>query len=328
MPRASLLLEARWWALGALAAALLLPLAVQNEYYLQVIITGFIWAIAVYGLNIILGYAGQLSLGHAGFFGIGAYTVALLTADAGWAFWPALAAALVLSVIAGYLVGFICLRSRGHYFAIFTLAVGVIIHLVLQKWESLTHGHIGVIGIPKPDGIGPIDFEDSVARYYLALGFLVLAALGARNILRSLLGHSMVAVRDSEELATAVGIDSMAVKRLAFALSTAYAGVAGGLYASYIGYLGPEIASIDMTFFMLLYLLVGGAGSIAGPIIGTLAVYGMTQVLQATQEYQMLVFGPLLVALIIFFPAGLAGGLRRLRLRLNKASAEPAEEPA
>ena len=128
----------------ALVVAVILPLVLPNEYYLQILTQGYVFAISACGLNVILGLAGQLSLAHAGFFGIGAYAVALLATKAGVSFWLGLPAGIALCALSGYAVGSICLRSKGHYFAIFTMAVGIIIHLVIQKWESLTHGHIGV----------------------------------------------------------------------------------------------------------------------------------------------------------------------------------------
>lgn len=309
-PRATPLARA-----ALLALAILLPQVVRNEYYLQVVTLGYIWAIATYGLNLILGFAGQLSLAHAGFLGIGAYTAALLATGPGVSFWIALPAAIGLSALAGYSVGSLCLRSKGHYFAIFTLAVGIIIHLVIQKWESVTHGPIGVIGIPGPDALGPLRFETSAARCYLVLACLVLSIVASVRILYSRVGRALIAVRESEELAASVGIDVMRTKRMAFTLSAAFAGLAGALYAGYIGYLGPEVASVEVTFNTLLYLMVGGVGSISGPLTGTFIVYGLGQVLQVLQDYQMIIFGAALVLLIVFLPGGLAGAVRRVRRR-------------
>ncbi len=315
-------------ALALLLAAILLPALVGNEYYLQVLTLGYIWVIATCGLNVILGFTGQLSLAHAGFFGIGAYTAGLLGTELGVSFWVGLPAAIGLSSLAGYGVGSLCLRSKGHYFAIFTLAVGIIIHLVIQKWESLTHGHIGVIGIPGPGPIGPVEFQSGVARYYLVLAFLLLAMGACGRLLHSPVGRTLVAVRESEALAASVGIDVMRAKRMAFTLSAAFAGLAGALYAGYIGYLGPEAASVEVTFNTLLYLMVGGLGSISGPLTGTFIVYGLSQMLQMLQDYQMVIFGPALVLLIIFLPDGLAGALRRLRRRAGRAPIAPEAEEA
>ena len=307
------------FTVALLGAAVALPQIVRNEYYLQVVTLAYIWAIATYGLNIILGFAGQLSLAHAGFFGVGAYTVGLLGTGAGVSFWIGLPAAVALSALAGYAVGSLCLRSKGHYFAIFTLAVGIIIHLVIQKWESLTHGPIGVIGIQGPTALGPIDVGSSAARCYIVLACLVVSIAVSVRIVHSSLGRRLMAVRESEALAASVGIDVMRTKRTAFTLSAAFAGLAGALYAGYIGYLGPEVASVEVTFNTLLYLMVGGLGTISGPLIGTFIVYGLSQILQVLQDYQMIVFGAALVLLIVFMPGGLAGAVRRAQHRAGPA---------
>jgi branched-chain amino acid transport system permease protein len=296
----------------ALAVAVILPLVLPNEYYLQILTQGYVFAISACGLNVILGLAGQLSLAHAGFFGIGAYAVALLATKAGVSFWLGLPAGIALCALAGYAVGSICLRSKGHYFAIFTMAVGIIIHLVIQKWESLTHGHIGVIGIPGPGPIGPISFDSTISRSYLALFFLVATVMATSRLVRSPVGRTLMAVRESEPLAAAVGLDVMAAKRLAFTISAALAGLAGGLFAGFIGFLGPESSNVEMTFNTLLYVMVGGIGSLSGPIAGTFIVYGLSQVLAVLQQYQMVIFGLALVLLILFMPGGLAGAMRSL----------------
>jgi branched-chain amino acid transport system permease protein len=278
-----------------------------STFYMRIAALVWIFALSVIGLNLLMGYAGQVSLGHAGFFGIGAYAVALLATKAGVAFWIGLPAGIMICAGAGHAIGSICLRSKGHYFAIFTLAVGLIIHLVIQKWESLTHGHVGVIGIPGPGPLGPLRFDSGIARSYLALFFLALTVAAVSRIVRSPIGRTLLAVRESEALAAAVGLDVMAAKRMAFTLSAAIAGLAGGLFAGFIGFLGPESANVEMTFNTLLYVMVGGIGSLTGPIAGTFIVYGLSQLLAVLQQYQMVIFGLALVLLILFMPSGLTG---------------------
>ncbi|MBX6396501.1 MAG: branched-chain amino acid ABC transporter permease, partial [Alicyclobacillaceae bacterium] len=287
----------------------------------------YIWAIAGYGLNVILGYTGQLSLAHAGFFGIGAYAVALLTVKANLSFWPALIVGCVLSVLIAYVISLISFRTKGHYFAIFTLAVGVIINLVLEKWDRLTNGNMGIVNIPPPSAIGPLNFQSQTVQYYLVLGVLLFSIYLTYACCHSLVGWGMKAVRNSEALAQAVGISVIKTKRLAFLLSAFLAALAGGLYASYIGYLGPEISSPAIMFDMLLYLLVGGVGTLGGPIVGAIAVSTINQLLQTFQEYQMLILGPVLVLLVIYFPGGLVGMYHRFRRRQTAVSSQKPREP-
>ena len=296
-----------------LLLSLLFPLAIQNEYYLHVMTLAFIWIIAVYGLNLIAGYTGYLSLAHAGFFAIGAYAISLLTVKAEMNFWLAFILSVLITSIIGFFVGLIALRTKEHYFAIYTLCVGYIIYLVIYKWEDLTGGVRGFIGIPAPPPIGPIYFEEAVPMYYLVLVFLILGIIAMYRIVHSLSGRTYKAIRNSEELAASIGISTMKNKLAAFVLSTVYAGVAGALYASLIRFIGPDIGYTNIIFDMLIYLLVGGIGTLSGPVIGTILVVWVSQNLQFLQDYRMLIFGPLLTFLIIFYPKGIAGSFIQWR---------------
>lgn len=296
-----------------LLAAILFPLVFQgNPYLVSVAVTVYVTAIAVYGLDVLLGYTGQLSLAHAGFFAIGGYTTALLTRDLEVSFWLALPAAIVLTSALGYLIGLAALRTREDYFAIFTLAVGVMITIAIDRWESLTGGTDGLIGIPSPSPLGPITFESQTAQYYLILAFLLATIYAVWSLVNSLVGRTFIAVRNSEELARAMGIDAGKTHQLAFVLSVALAALGGSLYAVFQGYIGPDMGGTLMTFMMLTYLMVGGVASLAGPLLGTLLVTALMQGLQAFEAYQMMVLGPILTLVIIFFPHGLAGRARHL----------------
>ena len=307
-----------------LLAALIFPF-VGSEYYTYVMAQAFIWAIAVYGLNIITGFCGQLNLAHGGFFAIGAYVVAILTVDHGWAFWPAFIASGVFSAVFGFLVGIVSLRLKEHYFAIFTLCVGFIIYLLLDKWEALTHGSLGIISIAPPEGFGLIDFTRTIPFYYLVLFFLVLAIVLLSRISSSLLGRTFLAIRISDDLAQSLGINLMRNKVLAFVLSTVYAGLAGGLYAGVFRFIGPDMAEVVHTFDIITYLLVGGIGTLMGPLVGTMMITWLTQAVQSFEEYRMIVFGPLLVLLVIFMPKGVVGTFLTWRGR-RLASKAPAKE--
>ncbi|HET9949378.1 MAG TPA: branched-chain amino acid ABC transporter permease [Longimicrobiales bacterium] len=309
---ATLLRFAPWMAL---AAAIAFPLAVDNPYLVSVAVTAYVTAIAVYGLDVLLGYTGQLSLAHAGFFGVGGYTVGILTAEHGLSFWVALPIALAITSALGHLIGLAALRTRHDYFAIFTLAVGVMIVIVIDRWESLTGGTDGLIGIPPPSAIGPLSFDSLTSQYYLVLAFLLFTIYVVWSLVHSLVGRTFLAVRNSEELAKAVGIDAGRTHQLSFVVSATLAGLGGALYAMFLGYIGPAMANTQMTFMMLVYLMIGGVASLAGPLVGTLLVMGLMQALQAFNEYQMMVLGPILVLVIVLFPQGLAGGGRALLAR-------------
>lgn len=298
-----------------LGIAILIPLLSDNQYILHIFSLTFIWAIAVYGLNLIGGFTGQLSLAHAGFFGIGAYAVGLLTVRLELNFWLALLLGCLITTLIGFLIGLVALRTKEHFFAIYTLCVGYIIYLILYKWEDLTEGVRGLIGIPSPAPIGPITFDTPKSQYYLLLFFLVLVIFLMKRIMTSIIGRTYIAIRNSEELAQTIGIDTMKQKMVSFVLSTFFAGLSGGLYAAFVRFIGPDISYINVTFDMLTYLIVGGIGTLSGPLIGTLIVVWLSQYLQFLQDYRMLIFGPLLTLLIIFYPRGIAGGYQIWRAK-------------
>lgn len=315
------------WALLALAA-LVFPLFAQNNYLISVATQAFIMAIAALGLNLITGYTGQFNLAHGAFMAVGAYTVGILTVDHQVPFWIAFLLAGCVTAVLGFFVGLLSLRLKGHYFSIFTLCVSYIMFLLIEKWESLTHGPVGIMGIPSPPGIGPVQFGTPLSQYYLVLAFLALGIWVMARIVRSLLGRSFIAVRNSDELAEALGIDLMRTKTLSFVLSVVYAGFAGALYAGQVRFLGPDLASEVVTFDLVMFVLVGGIGTLLGPLVGTLLVTYLTQSLQFLQDYRMVVFGPVLIALIIFLPDGLVGTWLKWRARRAAALAPAPAAPA
>lgn len=307
------------WSLLALVA-LAFPLVTQNNYLISVATQAFIMTIAALGLNLITGYTGQFNLAHGAFMAVGAYTVGILTVDHQVPFWIAFLLAGGTTALLGFFVGILSLRLKGHYFAIFTLCVSYIMYLLIEKWESLTHGTVGIMGIPSPSGIGPLQFGTPLSQYYLVLAFLALGLWIMARIVGSLLGRSFMAVRNSDELAEALGIDLMRTKTLSFVLSVTYAGFAGALYAGQVRFLGPDLASEVVTFDLIMFTLVGGIGTLLGPLLGTILVTWLTQGLQFLQDYRMVVFGPVLIALLIFLPDGIVGTWLKRRARSADAS--------
>jgi branched-chain amino acid transport system permease protein len=309
-------LKGRWWYLAIFLVAIALPHIVTSRYVGQIIIMGYLFSIATLSLNLILGYAGQASLAHAGFFGIGAYGVGLLT-KGGVSFWIALPLSASLAAAIGFLVGLPTLRTRGSYFAISTLCLGVIISIVAGNWVQLTGGYTGVVGIPTPTPIRvpwtvEIRFDSLLAQYYLVLAFLILTMFAMHRIVHSLTGLSFMAVRNNEMLAEAAGIDTFGVKLTAFVIADFFAGLAGGLYASIMGSISPSTASMELTFNWLVYLLIGGAATLGGPIIGAFVIPIIMESLQFLAQYRMLIFGVLLIVVIIYFPRGAMGAILQL----------------
>jgi branched-chain amino acid transport system permease protein len=319
-------LEGKLGWLLLIAAGLAFPLLAGNDYHLTVMSTAYIFAIATIGLNLITGYTGQFNLAHAGFMAVGAYTLGILTVDYEVHFWIAFVLSGVVTVLVGLPLGWVSLRLKGHYFSIFTLCVGTILYLVIEKWESLTHGTVGIIGIPGPSAIGPLTFDTPTRLYYLVLFFLVVGVWVMRRIVNSLMGRTFVAIRNGDDLAEALGVNLMRNKLTAFLLSVLYAGLAGGLYAGFVRFLGPDLAGAAHAFDMTMYMIIGGLGTLLGPLLGSLMVPWITQYMQFLQEYRFLIFGPILIALVIFVPHGIVGTW--LGWRARKASVADAARTA
>jgi branched-chain amino acid transport system permease protein len=302
--------------------AILLPLVVRDKYWMHIFILMCIWSIAAFSLNLIMGYAGQANLALGGFFGIGSYATALLMLKMGLGFWPALLLSALLVSVIGFLIGLPTLRTKGSYFAIGTLCFNVIVFIAVERWESLTEGTRGLMGIPPPAPIGlpwglTINFSSLMTMYYLMLIFLLLSIFIVYRIVHSLVGRSMVAVRESEDLTSSIGIDPMKTKLLTFVASVFLASIAGSLYAVYIGFLDPEIASHHLTFEVLLFVVLGGIGTISGPLVGAIVVTLLGEMLHYLDAFRLVAYGLVLVLVIIFMPQGIVGGLRNLKTKLS-----------
>ncbi len=314
-------LRQKWFYVLLLILALVLPSLITNRYHFQIVIMGLLFSITTLSLNLILGYTGQASLAHAGFFGIGAYGVALLT-KGGISFWLALPLSALIAALIGFLIGLPTLRSRGSYFAISTMCFGVIVSIVAGNWIDFTGGYSGVVGIPLPNPfyiplIGEIGFQSQAAQYYLVLAFLLLTLLVMHRLVYSLLGLSFMAIRNNEVLAGAVGVNTFAGKVLSFVVANFFAGLAGGIFASLMGSISPSTASLELTFNWLIYLLLGGVATLAGPIIGAFAIPVLMEYLQFLAEYRLIIFGVLLIVVIIYFPRGLMGGFTTLQQKVR-----------
>jgi branched-chain amino acid transport system permease protein len=313
----------KWLILTIMVIAVIIPQVVTNKYYMNILIMSGIWSIVALSLNLILGYTGQVNLAHGAFFGIGAYASALMILKLNMNFWLALPLAAATAGFFGFLIGLPALRTRGSYFAIGTLCFNIIVTLIVDRWEGLTEGARGLMGIPGPSPIplpwgGEITFKTMATQYYLVLGFLLLTIFVLRRIIQSLVGRTFRAIRGNEELAEAVGIHAMRTKLLSFTVSCFFAGVGGVLYASYIGFLSPEITDYHVSFDALIYIMIGGVGTIVGPIIGTLLFVTIPETLHIAAEFRLLLYGLILIVMIIYLPRGIVGWVKESRERKGK----------
>ena len=303
---------------GLLAAAMVtLPFWLADPYYLHVVIMAGIFGVLALSLNLLLGYAGQLSLGHAAFFGIGAYTSALLTLKREWSFWPALTAAIALAAAAGWIIGRLALKLRGAYFVLVTISFAGVISLVSVNWIELTNGPLGLPGVPAPE-LGPWSLRTKTAYYYLVLAAVALSYTVSRRLVRSRIGRAFVALRENEALAESIGVDVTHYLVLAAVVSAAMAGLGGSLYAHYTRFVSPEVFLFTYTVTMVIMVVAGGKGTLAGPLVGAVLFTALPEALRevTSWQWQMLLYGVLLIAVLFFMPRVIAptlGGRSRSR---------------
>jgi branched-chain amino acid transport system permease protein len=318
-------------ALLAVAAVALVtaPAWLTSPYHLHVLIMAGIFTILALSLNLLLGYTGQLSLGHAAFFGIGAYTSALLTLKLDWSFWLALPSAAATAGLAGWAIGRLALKLRGAYFVLVTISFAGVISLVSVNWMELTNGPLGLPGVPAPE-LGPWTLRTKRAYYYLVLAATALAYLVCHRLVHSRIGRALVALRENEPLAESVGIDATRYLVLAAVISAALAGVAGSLYAHYTRFVSPEVFLFTYTVTMVIMVVAGGQGTLVGPVVGALLFTALPEALReaVSWQWQMLAYGVVLVALVFFLPRGIVPGFERMRSRLASRTAHPRSKPA
>jgi branched-chain amino acid transport system permease protein len=294
--------------------ALTAPFWLANPYYLHVLIMAGIFAVLALSLNLLLGYTGQLSLGHAAFFGIGAYASALCTLKLERSAWEGMALAALLAGVSGWAIGRLALKLRGAYFVLVTISFAGVISLVSVNWMELTNGPLGLPGIPAPE-LGPWSFRTKRAYYYLVLAAVALSYLVCRRLVDSRIGRAFLALRENEALAESVGIDVTRYLVIAAVVSAAMAGLAGGLYAHYTRFVSPEVFLFTYTVTMVIMVVAGGKGTLAGPIVGALLFTALPEALReaASWQWQMLAYGLILVMLVFFLPRGIVPTLSRMR---------------
>lgn len=299
--------------LGA-GAAMALTL---NNYYVYVIANVALLAIVGIGLNVLIGLTGQVSFGHVGFYAIGAYTVAILTSKAGLSFWLAWPLAMVVAGAAGALLGLPALRVKGPYLAMITIAFSFIVEHGIVEMRELTGGQNGIMGIGSPALGAFLQGERGVA--LLALATVALVWLAFALLSRGTWGAAMRAVRDSETAAQSVGLNPLAIKVAAFVLSAACAGAAGGLFAPLSGFVTPHTFGFVQSILFVLVVMLGGAGTVGGPVMGAIIVGLLPELLSSMEEYRLLVFGILLLLVLWAAPRGLSGLMQSLLRGLRRS---------
>jgi len=299
-------------ALAALlAVAGSAPAWVWNPYHLHTLIMAGIFAVLAVSLNLLLGYTGQLSLGHAAFFGIGAYATGLLTVKLEWSPWLGLVTATALPAAAGWIIGRLALKLRGAYFVLLTISFAGVVSLVSVNWMDLTNGPLGLPGVPPVEialpGLPVLSLRTKAAYYYLVLAAVVGCHLVCLALIRSRIGRALIALRENETLAESVGINGTHYLVLAAVISAAMAGLAGGLYAHYTRFVSPEVFLFSYTVTMVIMVVAGGKGTLAGPIVGAVIFTVLPEALRAltSWQWQMILYGILLIGVLLFMPRGI-----------------------
>lgn len=279
-----------------------------NPYYLFVANTILIYVLLAIGLNVLVGYAGQLAFANAAMFGIGAYGTGLLQVHFGWPFWLAFPLGALIATGVGLAISLPALRLSGLYLALSTLAFAQFTQWVFLNWESVTFG-AGGFKTP-PISFAPLPVSKTMGLYYLSLILVLVLFALAQNLVRSRIGRAFVAVRDGEIAAESLGVDLLRYKALAFGISGFYAGIAGGLYSAMLNFVSPEGFDLFQMVIHKAMIIVGGLGSIVGSVLGAGTLVFVLEALRKVKGVQEIAFGAILVGFILFMPGGIIGFLK------------------
>jgi len=318
-------LNARLVMAAGLAAALAVPYLVRSDFWLGFLITVLLFAVMGMAWNILGGYAGQFSFGHAAFFGTGAYAAAVLHIGFGLNPWLGLAVAALAGGLVALVIGYLSFRYglRGSYFALITLAFAEVLR-ILANWAEFTGGGVGLY-VPLKVGIANLQFSGKTGYYYVALGFAVLSLAVGWALEHSRLGAQLMAIRENEDAAQALGVDTFACKLKAIALSGALTGIGGGFYTHYYLYIDPGIAyGPGVSVEILLVPIIGGLGTVFGPLLGSAVLHGAGELARRLMGdapgLNLIFYGVLLIVMVRFMPEGLMGLVWRLRHRWRRVA--------
>lgn len=315
--------SARWlWLLASIAVIAVLPFVFQDSYWRGILTICAINIMLALGLDFIFGYAGQLSLGHSAFSGIGAYTSTILVMTLGLNFWVGLLSGVLAAGLAGVLLSAFAVRLKGHYLAIASLGFAVITYQILVNWISVTQGPLGIYGIAPPPpttipGVVTIDFGNSRNFFYLVAAAALLSYVVLSNIIRSPIGDALTAVREDEVSAASLGIRGTKWKVVAFGIGCAIAGLAGCFYASFIGTLVPDAFFIVESFMILAMVVIGGRGNLWGAVLGAVLLTVVPEMLRGVGDFRLITYGLALTLVALFLPGGLSGALLQATRRIG-----------
>jgi branched-chain amino acid transport system permease protein len=305
---------------GAGVALVVLP-NVADNYVICIAARLFVYILVALGLNLLTGYAGQVSLGHAAFFGIGAYTAAVLAESLHWPFVICVLAAAAFTASVGYLLGLPCLRLSGLYLAMATLGFTLVVQEMLLQLSAITHGSEGM-SVPTASTLG-FSFESDFRKYYLLLSVTIGMLVLARNLVRGRTGRAFLAIRENERAAEAMGVNLARYKTIAFAISALYPGLAGALGAFLVGFLDPQEFSFFLSIQFITIIILGGLASLLGSVLGAGFLIILPELLAGLDVWQALVYGVIMVLTILFMPFGLSGTIRRYAYRWFGIGVEP-----
>ena len=319
--------------LGFLALAALVPFVVQDQYVLHIAIMVLFYAVLATSLNLVVGYVGEFSLGHTAFLGTGAYAAAILSTRYGWPMWLTIPVAGLLAAAVGGLIGAITLRLQGPFFVIVTLSFAEVLRLVADNWIGLTNGPMGIAGVPQPGLLADAGNLASKQFYYaLAWGLLAIGLYLSYRFVHSNAGRAAVAIRENRYVAQSIGVRPLTYSMLALVLGAFLSGMAGGFYAHYISFVGPEMFRFAFMVSMIIMVLIGGKGTLVGPLIGALLVTFLEEYLREAKELRLSIFGLAVIAIVLFLPQGLMGFAGRSRERRHPSAPAvplaPAAAPA
>ena len=285
------------------------PWVLGSAYWRGILVLCAMNVLLALSLNLVMGYTGQLNLGQSAFFGIGAYVSTILIKTYGWNFWLAAGAAVAAAGLVGVALAAFAVRLRGHYLAIASLGFAVITYQVLVNWESMTQGVRGIYGILAP-------VPDTVALFYLVAGLGLVVYFLLDNLVRSPVGDTLRAIREDEVSAAALGVNAAVWKAFAFGLGAAIAGLAGCFYPGFVGTLVPDAFGIVESFTMMAMVIVGGMGTMIGPVIGAVVLTFLPEVLRDFGELRLMIYGVALTLVVLFMPGGMVQAWASLKNKI------------